>query len=88
MNNLTVCGGFDDNAFYGLNICESLDLDSGSWVESHSLHNSRCRHSSWDVDESVYLIGGDDGAGTDLANYEILSNEGSVTVISTTFARQ
>ena len=87
MNNLTVCGGLNDND-QGLSHCESLDVDSGSWLLSHELNNFRCRHGSWNVDESVYLIGGDDSRGTDLANYEILSTEGSVTEFSTTFTRQ
>ena len=87
MNNLTVCGGLDDND-QGSNICASFDVDDGNWILSHQLNYFRCRHSSWDVDGSVYLIGGDDSKGTYLANYEILSTEGSVTDISTTFTRQ
>ena len=87
MNNLIVCGGLNDND-QSSSTCESLDVDSESWFLSHQLDNFRCRHGSWDIDESVYLIGGDDGMGNDAMNYEILSKDGSVSQFSTTIRRQ
>ena len=79
MNNLTVCGGLngDDVA---LSSCIQFD-DSGvgfTWLLSHQLNNQRCRHVSWDVDDSVYLIGGDDGAGWERQTSDIVSSDGSV----------
>ena len=79
MNNLTVCGGLnrDDVA---LSFCYSLD-NSGvafPWLLSHQLNNQRCRHVSWDVDDFVYLIGGDDAAGNEINRIEKVSSDGSV----------
>ena len=87
MNNLTVCGGLYGND-QGSSICHSLDVDSGGWFLSHQLEKYRCRHNSWDIDESVYLIGGDDGNMNNAMNYEILSKDGSVSQFSTTFTRK
>ena len=58
MNNLTVCGGLDerDQTFA---VCFRYDFVSG-WYNSHNLVNLRSRHVSWDVEGSLYLIGGID----------------------------
>ena len=81
MNNLTVCGGLNGDDV-GLSSCMQFD-DSGvgfTWLLSHQLNNQRCRHVSWDVDvdDSVYLIGGDDGYGNEMNTIEIVSSDGSV----------
>ena len=83
MNNLTVCGGLngDDVA---LSSCIQFD-DSGvgfTWLLSHQLNNQRCRHVSWDVDDSVYLIGGDDGAGIEVNAIAIVHSDGSVNEVN------
>ena len=82
MNNLTVCGGLngDDVA---LSSCIQF-LRSGvgfTWLLSHQLNNRRCRHVSWDEwdnHDSVYLVGGDDGAGNEVDTISIVSSYGTV----------
>ena len=79
MNNLTVCGGLNGDDV-GLSSCMQFD-DSGvgfTWLLSHQQNNQRCRHVSWDVDDFVYLIGGDDAAGNEINRIEKVSSDGSV----------
>ena len=74
MNNLTVCGGLNE-ADETLHTCFKYDFDS-EWSSSHQLVNPRCRHVSWDVEGSLYLIGGIDAFSNAIPSYEIVSEDG------------
>ena len=52
---VTACGGEGDSTTWTL--CHTLS-STGSWEVSHSLNQSRRRHSAWDSPQGIVLIGG------------------------------
>ena len=51
MSGLTICGGANT-----MTTC--LQLSSGQWTVSHNLTQMRYRHSSWQSDNGLVLMGG------------------------------
>ena len=82
MNNLTVCGGLNEFDVT-TDTCFKYDFVSG-WHLWHSLIRPRSRHVSWDVEGSLYLIGGIDALSNAIPSYEIVSEDG-VTEYETQF---
>ena len=53
MDGFTICGG---KAPWSWTECSTLS--GGQWTESHQLINRRFAHTSWSVNNQIYLIGG------------------------------
>ena len=58
MDGLHVCGGSpeDDAAAYK----QCLIFSAGNWTTYSSLEGNRVAHSSWQTEEGIFLIGGQD----------------------------
>ena len=59
MDGLVLCGGC-----YGNTGTSCLTFTSGQWTTSHTLLHDRHQHSSWQSEEGLVLIGGDESPTT------------------------
>ena len=48
----TACGGVFPT------ICETFNVENGAWKESETILQPRYHHTSWDVKEGMFLMGG------------------------------
>ena len=49
MNGLIICGGWDT-------LTSCICFSSGQWITSHSLHEKRRDHLSWETNSSILLM--------------------------------
>ena len=60
---LLACGSYNDHAdgldgTKPLRSCETFNLQTGEWEESHSMQHARFHHGSWQSPKGVMLLGG------------------------------
>ena len=68
-----VCGGPSSST---RTTCVKWSSESGSWTQSHTLHQSRVYHVSWNTEDGVYLMGGN--YGSNMKTTELVKADGSV----------
>ena len=74
MNNNTVCGGYGGTGTDTRTSC--YQLSSAGWTRSHTLIHRRYQHSSWEVEDGIILLGGDNsGTTSEIAKWDGTTEE-------------
>ena len=73
LNKNVACGGVFPT------VCETLSKENGVWEESQTILQPRYHHTSWDVQEGMFLMGGWSKGSKSVMTTELVNVDGTVT---------